>query len=189
MITEDFLPIREAWQAEMVELYSWNMEDAVSAHEIWLKNRPADSIERGPICKWLAAQELKRLGEIFRQGHQEAILDALYVCSQNDLPAPKWCALAFLNASREVQHYRAKNWDDVFGEPHPKGTHLEAKRQKREKMSAVFLRVKEIIETEPGTPIDGCLFEKVGREFGIGGKTLTEQYYYAAKKLFAPKII
>lgn len=42
--------------------------------------------------------------------------------------------------------------------------------------------ILDIKQTTPDTPIDGYLFEKVGRKLGIGGKTLTEEYYYGAKK-------
>jgi hypothetical protein len=99
----------------------------------------------------------------------------------NDLPIPAWLTLAYLQAFRDIYQYRAKSWDDVFGKPHPKGTHLDAKRQEWEKSILVYHRVKEILRNEPGTPIDGYLFERVGREFGIGGKTLTEKYYYSWK--------
>ncbi len=41
--------------------------------------------------------------------------------------------MSFLAAYRKVRQYKAKSWDDVFGNPHPKGAHLGARRQKRKK--------------------------------------------------------
>ena len=112
----------------------------------------------------------------------EVIPEAVFVCAMNDFPMPEWCAMAYIAAFRDVKQFRAGSWDDVFGRPHQKGTHLEAKRQKREKEAAVYLMVKELKEADPETPIDGYLFEKIGRSLAIGSKTLTENYYYAFKK-------
>ena len=101
----------------------------------------------------------------------------------NDLPVPRWCAMGYLTAFRDVIQYRAKSWDDVFGKPHNKGVHLEAKREHREKSFLVYYRIKDILGTEPETPIDGYLFERVGKNLGIGGKTKTETWYYEWKNI------
>jgi len=90
--------------------------------------------------------------------------------------------MAFLSSYRQVRHYRAKSWDDVFGQPHPKGIHLKTKRQEREKPHSVYRIIEQIKKEDPSTAIDGALFERVGKELGIGGKTLTENYYYKALK-------
>lgn len=92
---------------------------------------------------------------------------------------PRWCALAYIKAFRSVKGFRAKSWDDVFGRPHPKGTQLDAKRKQREKEFVVY---NMVLERNPGDAIDGALFEKIGRQLGIGGKTLVEEYYYNVKK-------
>lgn len=187
---------------DMQELYSWDFDKAWEAQEEWEKRHgtPFDNhidgllqgkilprSERGPFFRWMGAQELKDLYEVYRMGESSAITEALYICTINSLPIPEWCEIAYLKAYRKVRQYKAKSWDDVFGRPHKKGTHLATKRQEREKSISVYNRIKEIKRNEPDTPIDENLFERVGRYYGIGGKTLTAQYYYAWKnKLETP---
>ena len=78
--------------------------------------------------------------------------------------------------------FEAKSWDDVLGRPYRKGIHHEARRKRRQYRKVVYDRILEIKKAEPDTAIDGALFERVGRELGIGGKTLVEEYYYSVKK-------
>ena len=54
-------------------------------------------------------------------------------------------------------------------------------------MFMVYNIVKTMRERDPSVPIDGHLFQTIGMELGIGSKTLTEQYYYDAKKYFKTK--
>lgn len=161
------------------ELLSWSADDAIKAEKAWKD----DKLSRPPLLRWQSAQKLKALGEIYLETKDAAVIpQALYYCALNDFLIPEWCAYAYLEAFRKVSHYKAGSWDDAFGRPHPQGTHLGAKRQQREKEFIVYNMISEIKLTEPDTPIDGYLFEKVGRKLGIGGKTLTEEYYYGAKK-------
>jgi hypothetical protein len=101
-------------------------------------------------------------------------------------PVPRdrrWCAEAFLTAIEDVQDYRAKSWDEVFGRPHKKGAQLDALRKRREYQAKVWAHIHVLKEKNPNIAIDGSLFEQVGKEFGIGGKTLTEDYYYSMQNL------
>jgi len=88
--------------------------------------------------------------------------------------------MSFLKAYRKVRQYRAKSWDDVFGRPHKKGTHLDAKEQERKKSLPAYNRIKEIKRNDPSIPIDEDLFAIVGKEFGRS-KTLIAEYYYKWK--------
>jgi hypothetical protein len=97
------------------------------------------------------------------------------------LPLPAWCAQAFINSIRDVWHYRKGSWDDVFTAPNPKGTNLAANRKKRENQWQVY----SMVENRPeGTPIDDGLFEQIGEQLGIGGKSTTKKYYYAVKVFY-----
>jgi hypothetical protein len=108
-------------------------------------------------------------------------LEAIFICAMNGFAIPMWCAQAYIDAVREVRHFRAKSWDDVFGKPHPKGTQLKAKKSELYKSPVVYNRVTEIKQRNPETPIDRSLFEKIGKEFGLSG-SLAERYYYEIKK-------
>jgi hypothetical protein len=183
---KDHLPMEGLGREDMTQLYVWSFEDALKAQEEATTKDP--NIARGPFHRWLGAQELKDLFELYKSGNKDAIIEAIYVCSLNSLPIPRWCEYAYLAAYRKVRHYKAKSWDDVFGHPHKKRTHLEAKRQEREKSFPVYQRIRQIKRENPSIPIDGLLFEEVGQQFNIG-KTLTEEYYYKWKKRIERKQI
>lgn len=135
------------------------------------------------MLREITGQYLLELEQAYNDtGDGALILEAIYLCSLRDLPLPGWVQKAYLSAYRKVRQYEAGSWDEIFGKPHPKGTHLEAKRERWEKQERVYFRVKEILRNEPKTPIDAALFERVGRELGIGSKTKTEQIYYEMKK-------
>jgi len=184
---DDHLPTPGPGRDEMLQIYSWSFEDACSAQDEW-ENRYGPNVRgRGPFFRWVGAEELKGIYELYRTGNKAAILEALHICSLNSLPLPRWCEIAFLKAYRDVRFYNAKGWDDVFGRPHPKGTQLAARKQEREYDMRVYRRIRQIKADNPSIPIDGYLFERIGREFGIGSKTLTEQYYYNCKNRIEKK--
>jgi hypothetical protein len=135
-----------------------------------------------PFLNSRIAHELRELYDQHKGGDKAAILHGLFLCIVNDLPIPRWCAEGFFTAIQDVVEYRAKSWDDVFGRPHPKGTHLEALRKRLEYVAEVRSRIRNLKETNPEIAIDAALFERVGKEFGIGGKTLTEEYYYGIER-------
>jgi len=174
-------------RADMLQLLSWTFEDANKAQDEW---KLAGNQGRGPLFRWIGAIELREIYEAYQGGDGAAILEALHICSLNSLPIPQWCEYAFLKAYRNVRFFKTEknSWNEVFGRPHPKGTHLQTKRQERERGPKVYRRIEEILRDEPGTPIDGALFERVGRELAIGGKTLTEEYYYQEKKRYGPSL-
>lgn len=133
--------------------------------------------------KWIDAQYFKDLEKEYKKSkNKRIILEAVDVCALNDFDLPEWLKQAFRMAYNEVRAYRAGRWSEVFGPAHTKGAHLPAKREAREKNHLVYLRIREILNAEPETPIDGHLFERVGRELGIGGKTKVSEIYYKIKK-------
>jgi len=183
---DDLLPKAVASRDEMLQFYRWTEEDAEKAQEAWVEKRNGVDGPGGPFFRWEIAQYLKKLYQWhIKRGRDAAspeIMEALLWCSFSSLPIPRWCEKAYRRAYARIRLYKAKSWDDVFGRPYPKGTHIEAKRQALENGCEVYLRIKEIKEENPSIPIDGHLFERVGRELGVGGKTLTEECYYRRKK-------
>jgi hypothetical protein len=190
----ELLPNMGNGHDELSELYKWSYADAVKAQDIYeLQNpEPIDTNNPGiifnePFSRWQAAQELMELYDSHKKGDKGAILKALHVCFIHRLQIPRWCETAYVNAYRKVNFFQAKTWQDVFGNPHKKGTHIATKKQEKEMSFRVYDRIGQIKKDDPSVPIDGWLFEKVGREFAIGGKTLTEEYYYKWKNFFDNK--
>jgi len=137
---------------------------------------------RSVVANWTDAHYMKDLENEYKKScNPSIILKAVFTCAMNDFKLPKWLQRAYIDAYRKVRHYRAASWSAVFGRPHPKGTHLNAKRELRENKYNIYFLIEKIIESEPETPIDGYLFERVGRELGIGGKTKISDIYYEVK--------
>lgn len=161
----------------------WTIEQVMEAHA---KARAADPSKRDdpsmPLYQWVALDKLDHLEREFRAGDRFALLHAIRVCMNHDLVSPPWVVREYIAAFDSVLNYRKGSWDDAFGRPNPKGSHL-AKAQKRHVLLfEVYNRIREIRLMEPGTPIDDGLFERVGAELGIG-KTLANELYYKAKRI------
>ncbi len=152
-----------------------------SAQQRWESIHRGVSYLEGPLYQRIARKNLEELYDSYQAGDKQAVLEAFNGCFIHSIPLPRWCKMAFLSACEEVYTYKAKTWDDVFGRPHPKGTHLGAKREEREMCLLVCNRIRQIKKDNSSIPIDGHLFETVGKEFGIGGKTKTEEWYYKQK--------
>ena len=177
-ISDELLPpVDGADRKEMKNLYTWTLEEAVQAQRQWTGKH------RGPLYQWLGAQELLELYKLYKAGHKEAIIEAFFSCSINSLPLPEWLEMAFLRAYREVRCYRAKSWDDVFEQPHPKNMKIGAKKDEREKGVEVYSRVREMRDKDSTTAIDRGLFNDIGGELGLSG-SLAEKYYYNFKNKF-----
>ena len=122
--------------------------------------------------------------EVEEDGSGFAVLSAVRQCGTYGLVMPDWLVYAFNRRYDAVLNFRALSWDDPesFGRPYPKGTNRAAKRKKRVLSFAIFNDVRFFVESQPGTPIDKALFERVGGEHAIGA-TLAEEYYRHAKAL------
>lgn len=135
-----------------------------------------------PFSQWCALHELDECKRLFESGDEFLLMTAIRICANHDLPMPNWVATNYIKAYQTVVGARSKSWDQVFGLPYPKGTHLNAVRKKRLLKFRVWSDVKKILNMNPKTPIDEAIFELVGKRVGIG-KTLASEYYYAVVKI------
>jgi len=152
-----------------------------SAQRRWESTHRGSRYVEGPLYQRIARIDLKELYDNFQAGDKQALMEAMYLCMMHAIPLPLWCKEAFLSACGKVYTYKAKSWEDVFGRPHPKGTHLATKREEREMSFRVYEKIRQIKKENPSIPIDCHLFETVGRELGIGAKSKTEAWYYKQK--------
>ncbi len=161
---------------------NWTLEEAYEAHERAIEADP--SVFRssvGPFWKWIALHNLDRLQRQFESGDKGALLEGIFECAMRDLRLPEWVQRAYIDRYREIVHFKAASWDDVFGKPHRKGLRLADARRRRKLWAPIWLRIRHIRDTELDTAIDEELFERVGEEFGIR-KTLASELWYEAKK-------
>jgi hypothetical protein len=90
------------------------------------------------------AEVLEILKEIFDGDNKWPLLDAIYRCLQLRRPVPEWLRVAFLDAYEARARFEIRSWDEVFGKPVPKGTHLETERRNAELRPLILERVKAV---------------------------------------------
>jgi hypothetical protein len=129
--------------------------------------------------------ELERESEVHRlayeAGDKAALLLMIRHCFMLHWPVPEWAARAFADACSYVEMGGAASWDEVFGRPHPPGKHKRSLQLENRKYG-IHRRVREIVDNE-GCSIDDKLFERVGRETGLGGATVIKNAYYRVEKI------
>ncbi|GHA74954.1 hypothetical protein [Cognatilysobacter bugurensis] len=147
-----------------VVLEEWGPDDEVVTHP--------------PILRQFGSVLLEALEQRFASGDKRAVLTAVRICAANNDLLPQWAAEAFVKAYESVRLHKVASWDDAFGRPHPKGTHLASMRKRRELRGRVFTAVNAA--SRDGRPIDAGLFEDVGEQLGIG-KTLASELFYETR--------
>jgi hypothetical protein len=182
MKEDDYLPISDTSREDFKKFYTWTIEDAISAQEEWGKG-DHNSHAKGPLFKWIAVHELKEMADKYEDTRDNnLILAAVYQCAMNDLPMPRWCVFKYIKSYRDVYFKAVTSWDDSFGRPHPKGTHANDIRKWKADAFRVKERIEEIVKKEDA-PIEPELFERVGKELGMGAHTTTSNLYYYAKHI------
>ena len=122
------------------------------------------------------AEVLEILKEIFDGGNKWPLLYAIHQCLLLKRPLPEWLRLAFLDDYESATGYEIKSWDDAFGRPHPKGAHIEKRKRHFELRYVITQRVEKLRSEKK--PVDNELFDKIGKELGIGGHTTVSKIYY-----------
>jgi hypothetical protein len=159
---------------------NWTFEQATAAQE--LAETEGRTGPETPLYQWVALHDLDRLKAQFESGDRWALLAAVRKCANHSLVMPSWVANGFIAAYDTVLSARIGSWDEALGRPYPKGRHLHNARQDRERRFDVWLRIRNILSQEPDIAVDDALFERVGRELGIG-KTRANRLYYEAERL------
>ncbi len=110
----------------------------------------------------------------FEEGNKAVLLMALHQCLIMQKPVPEWLRLSFIEAYQSATAFKIRSWDNVFGPPQEKGTHLEAWKEYAALRYPVAFRValREADET-----IAPDLFDKIGSELGIGKHKASDTYY------------
>jgi hypothetical protein len=132
-----------------------------------------------PLLDNLIVREIVRalalLEKSFATGKDPgAVLQAIFICLQRDLPIPDWASGEFRRAYAKGSHGQLKSWDEVFGRPRT----ADQYRRWWQRVS-VPQKVWGAVAEAKGrkVPIDDKLFEKIGRDLGLGGKTKVREFY------------
>ena len=171
-------PTNDRHEAAREAFFSQLSEDLAAANSL-------DEVlaANGRVIAAPPERALAWLRRAFEAGDRSSLLAAIRVCARSGLPLPDWASTAYIRAFDEVRNAEALSWDEVFGRPYPKGIHRNAERKRGRLRRVIAHRVKAIRASEPGTPIDEALFERVGAEFHIGKTLASELYYEAPQRL------
>ena len=108
----------------------------------------------------------------YAAGDKFALARMIVVCAIRRCAIPKWAAETFEGAVSYALTGDIKSWDEVFGKP--------ARRKVDRKwmyMDRVYFEV--LAAKGKGEAIDDLLFERIGKQLKIGGKTKVKELYRA----------
>lgn len=162
-------------------------DDALRAEDEWLAAGDHAASWRSPFAQWVAARRIESMRSEIEAGGPNsgfAVLAAVRDVLAHELTSPEWLVFAYTRRYDAVLNCAAGSWDDprAFGRPYPKGAHLAALRKARRLRWAVSNAVSDTRARDPAATIGRDLFERVGRDLGIG-KTLAERYFYEAEAM------
>jgi hypothetical protein len=125
------------------------------------------------------ASHCKENGAGFEAGDRTALLRMLVQCAFDRRAMPEWAVSALVSNYLAALAGEVQSWDDVFGRPWQQERPRAQLRSVRTRMWKweVWKRVHELHKGEGKPPIDNKLFEKVGRQLGIGGKSAVAALY------------
>jgi hypothetical protein len=115
----------------------------------------------------------------YEDGDKAALLRVLMQCALFRRAMPEWAALAFDFIYRAALVGEIRSWDEAFGRPFQQERAVAQQRgtQTQSRKWQVWKLVRELHEGEGKPPIDNELFERVGRELRIGGKSTVADLY------------
>ena len=102
-----------------------------------------------------------------------------YVLRSSKMVIPKWAARVLEGLENHALFDTIGSWDEAFGKPNGKpcpfkpGRHTRHTEQMIRRGKGIIDRVGDSIwfASQHGRAIDDKLFDEIGREEGIGGKT------------------
>ena len=115
----------------------------------------------------------------YEEGDMPSLLRMLVQCAFYRRTMPEWAANALVSNYRAALAGQIRSWDDVFGRPWQQERPRAQRRSVRTRTWKweVWKLVHERHKGKGKPPIDNKLFEKVGRELAIGGKSTVAALY------------
>jgi hypothetical protein len=110
----------------------------------------------------------------YNAGDKQILLWAIDDCAQRGEPVPEWAAEALSDILYRMATGEFATWDDAFGKIFANG-YRQGGMRTLSRMFDVWFRVKQL--SGEGQPIGDGLYDRVGRELGVGGKTTVANLY------------
>lgn len=166
---------------EYIAISKMRIEEVVTSSATWKKAHP-HAIRSLPSV-WESIRTIAICHQQFLGGDKGALLYAQHLCLLDSLPPPLWIIKAQLHAYRQVNHFKVKSWDDVYGKPFKKNVQLAALRKRRRVAIELYINISTLKQRDPKIVINDALFAAEGKKLNLG-KTLAAEYYVYAKKRF-----
>ena len=148
---------------------AWTFEEAWAAQQSFKAAHPAKP--RGPLYQWSALHQLDELEK--KAGDKGTVLQAIYLCSVDDLPIPEWAAKGFINQYAKGLNGRVSSWDKVFGRPRTRGM-VERFMRDVEIQPKVWGLIVEAKDN--GELIGTTLFERIAESLGTNRDKVAKAY-------------
>lgn len=90
--------------------------------------------------EWMRPDAERRIEEArshVESGNGRAILYAVRICAENELPMPKWLARHFVKRVNVVFDHTSNSWDDAFGIPYP-GQHIDSLKLRQQRIPVLM---------------------------------------------------
>jgi len=172
------MPAPPKWNYD--EHASWTFDQALEEQERAAADGKDWADPDGPLWQWIGLQELKAARASYDSGDKLALLRAVSLCAQHSLVMPDWLAVQFLARYRKVTRVRVGSWDEAFGRPFKKGTHISQARLRLEKRFLVHNRIRTL--HADGRSINEDLFDEVATELGVS-RTVCKELWAEAQGL------
>jgi hypothetical protein len=132
-----------------------------------------------PVQEHLAAITnfilIPRFEKIFATGkHPEVVLHCISCCFGANVPVPEWAQREFRRLHWEGQRGWLRSWDKAFGRP---STERKFYRSEGEAQWTRMITKRVAEAKQSGVAIDDELFEQIGLELRVGGKTRAKKLY------------
>lgn len=137
--------------------------------------------------------ELSRCERDYNNGDKLALAHAIAVCACADIRLPEWAAVAYLGGYQKFQDYtrqsrgakgdkfQVQSWDDVLGNPLPKGAHVNALRKRLRYAFYVWAEVES--RSRQGEAKGKGMYTAIAEELGLSATTVEEYYTHQREKL------
>jgi len=127
-------------------------------------------------AQW-AEDRSRELRSAYEAGNKNALWKMIVVCAISKSPIPEWAASTLEGADDYVAWGELNSWNELFGKPRLKSRSVLRGWHLRHEVWASIV--------DSGVPINDDLFDRVGKELGIGARETVRKLYKAVKQEFS----
>lgn len=127
-----------------------------------------------PLMIYAAYHQIFDLKMRYEAGDKYALPLAVRIVAMHDVLMPDWLQKEFVQRFRDVNHYKVKDWSDIFGRTIPKGKSFHTLKRDRELLWLVGGDIREA--KKQGKSINTELFEELAAKHGTNRDKIAKLY-------------